>query len=72
MKEVVFQIHSIAVRPWKLVAYIGTFRFMARWFVQFARRENKQPPRGFRFLKLISCPQLDVPAYSVWGTMTPW
>ncbi|WP_440223459.1 lipid-A-disaccharide synthase N-terminal domain-containing protein [Dokdonella sp. MW10] len=34
MNEVLFNIHSIGVTPWKLVGYLGVFLFTSRWFVQ--------------------------------------
>ena len=34
MNEVLFQIHTIGVTPWKLVGYLGVLLFTSRWFVQ--------------------------------------
>jgi len=34
MNEVLFNIHSIGVTPWKLVGYLGVFLFTSRWLVQ--------------------------------------
>ena len=55
MNEVLFQIHSIGVTPWKLVGYLGVLLFTSRWFVQmYATRKLKRVhmPRAFWWLSV--------------------
>ena len=43
MNEVLFNIHSIGVTPWKLVGYLGVLLFTSRWFVQmYATRKLRR------------------------------
>jgi lipid-A-disaccharide synthase-like uncharacterized protein len=34
MDQIIFQFQNIVLTPWKLVGFLGTFLFTARWFVQ--------------------------------------
>ncbi len=47
MNETIFHIHllhaNVVVTTWKLIGFLGTFLFTARWFVQFyATRKFKR------------------------------
>ncbi len=55
MNEVLFNIHSIGVTPWKLVGYLGVLMFTSRWLVQmYATRKlgRVHMPRAFWWLSV--------------------
>ena len=55
MNDVLFNIHSIGVTPWKLVGYIGVLLFTSRWFVQMyatKRLGRVHMPRAFWWLSV--------------------
>ena len=68
MNEVLFQIHSIGVTPWKLVGYLGVLLFTSRWFVQmYATRKLKRVhmPRAFWWLSV--CGSVMLVSYFTFG-----
>lgn len=55
MNDVLFNIHSIGVTPWKLVGYLGVLLFTSRWFVQmYATKKlgRVHMPRAFWWLSV--------------------
>ena len=55
MNEVLFNIHTIGVTPWKLVGYLGVLLFTSRWFVQMVatkRHGRVHMPRAFWWLSV--------------------
>lgn len=34
MDQILFDFDHVTITPWKLIGYLGTFLFTARWFVQ--------------------------------------
>jgi lipid-A-disaccharide synthase-like uncharacterized protein len=68
MNQVLFYIHNIGVTPWKLVGYIGTILFTARWFVQlYATKKLKRVvmPMTFWYLSIVG--SVMTLAYFIWG-----
>jgi lipid-A-disaccharide synthase-like uncharacterized protein len=68
MNEVLFHIHHIGVTPWKLIGYLGTFLFTARWFVQFYATKKMRRvtvPMSFWYLSVVG--SLMSLAYFIWG-----
>lgn len=56
MNEVIFQLHSWVVTPWKIIGFIGALMFGGRWVVQFfASRAAGRPvvPRLFWYMSLV-------------------
>ncbi|MEO8011780.1 MAG: lipid-A-disaccharide synthase N-terminal domain-containing protein [Dokdonella sp.] len=55
MNDVLFNIHTIGVTPWKLIGYLGVLLFTSRWFVQMhaTRRLGRvHMPRAFWWLSV--------------------
>ena len=68
MNEVLFHIHHIGVTPWKLIGYVGTFLFTARWFVQlYATKKLKRVtvPMAFWYLSIVG--SVMTLGYFIWG-----
>jgi len=68
MHEVLTQLHAVTITPWKIIGYLGTFLFTARWFVQFyATRKNKRVtvPASFWYLSVVG--SVFTLAYFIWG-----
>jgi lipid-A-disaccharide synthase-like uncharacterized protein len=68
MNEVLFHIHHIGVTPWKLIGYLGTFLFTARWLVQFyatKKLRRVHMPMMFWYLSIIG--SLLTLGYFIWG-----
>src|SRR5438445_11572359 len=68
MNEVLFHIHNLGVTPWKLIGYIGTFLFTARWFVQmYATKKLKRVtvPMAFWYLSVFG--SMLTLTYFIWG-----
>ena len=68
MNEVLFHVHHLNVTPWKLIGYVGTFLFTARWFVQFyATKKSKRVvmPMSFWYLSIVG--SVMTLAYFIWG-----
>lgn len=68
MNDVLFHFHSITITPWKLIGYLGTFLFTARWLVQFyATKKLKRVvmPLAFWWLSIFGSALLL--AYFVFG-----
>lgn len=43
MDQVLFNFDHVTITPWKLIGYLGTFLFTARWFVQlYATKKLKR------------------------------
>ncbi len=58
----------VTITPWKLVGYLGTFLFTARWFVQmYATRKLRRVhlPMAFWWLSIIG--SLMTLSYFIWG-----
>src|SRR6478752_1791884 len=56
MNEVLFTLHHVTITPWKLIGYLGTFLFTARWFVQlYATKKLKRVhmPQSFWWLSVF-------------------
>jgi lipid-A-disaccharide synthase-like uncharacterized protein len=68
MNEILFHIHHINVTPWKLIGYVGTFLFTARWFVQFyatKRLKRVVMPMAFWYLSIVG--SVMTLGYFIWG-----
>lgn len=55
MHQELFQFLSVTVTPWKLIGYLGTVLFTARWFVQlYATKKEKRVvmPQMFWWLSI--------------------
>ncbi|HEX3895671.1 MAG TPA: lipid-A-disaccharide synthase N-terminal domain-containing protein [Rudaea sp.] len=68
MNDILFHIHHIGVTPWKLIGYIGTFLFTARWFVQlYATKRLKRVvmPMSFWYLSIVG--SVMTLGYFIWG-----
>ena len=72
MNEILFHIHlfhaNIVVTTWKLIGFLGTFLFTARWFVQFyATTKHKRVvvPMSFWYLSVVG--SFLTLAYFIWG-----
>jgi lipid-A-disaccharide synthase-like uncharacterized protein len=68
MHEVIAELHAIVITPWKLIGYIGTFLFTARWFVQFyATKKQKKVVVPMMFWYLSVSGSVLTLAYFIWG-----
>ncbi|MBX3688399.1 MAG: lipid-A-disaccharide synthase N-terminal domain-containing protein [Dokdonella sp.] len=68
MNEVILQIHSATITPWKLVGYGGALLFTGRWFVQlYATRKLKRVavPMAFWYLSMVG--SMMTLSYFIWG-----
>ena len=68
MNEVLFTLHHVTITPWKLIGYLGTFLFTARWFVQlYATKKLKRVhmPLAFWWLSIVG--SVMTLAYFIWG-----
>jgi len=73
MDQVLFHLHvfhlfKVAVTGWKLVGFIGTVLFTARWFVQFyATKKLKRVhmPLAFWWLSIVG--SVMTLGYFIWG-----
>jgi len=68
MHEVLTSFHLVTITPWKLIGYLGTFLFTARWFVQFhATRKQKKVVVPMMFWYLSVSGSLLTLIYFIWG-----
>ena len=72
MNETLFHIHlfhaNIVVTTWKLIGFLGTFLFTARWFVQlYATKKLRRVvvPMSFWYLSVVG--SFLTLAYFIWG-----
>jgi lipid-A-disaccharide synthase-like uncharacterized protein len=68
MHEALAQFHLLTITPWKIIGYLGTFLFTARWFVQFyATKKNKRVtvPASFWYLSVVG--SFFTLMYFIWG-----
>ncbi len=68
MNTVLLTFLGVVVTPWKLIGYIGTALFAARWFVQLhASRRHGKPvmPRLFWYMSIAG--SFMVLAYFIFG-----
>jgi lipid-A-disaccharide synthase-like uncharacterized protein len=68
MHEVLTQLHVLTITPWKLIGFLGTLLFTARWFVQFyATKKHKRVvvPMSFWYLSVTG--SVLTLAYFIWG-----
>jgi lipid-A-disaccharide synthase-like uncharacterized protein len=68
MNEVLFALHHVTITPWKLIGYLGTFLFTARWFVQlYATKKMKRVhmPLAFWWLSIVG--SVMTLGYFIWG-----
>ena len=64
----VFHLFKVAVTPWKLVGFLGTVLFTARWFVQFyATKKLKRVTVPMMFWYLSVAGSFLTLAYFIWG-----
>ena len=68
MNEVLFTLHHVTITPWKLIGYLGTFLFTARWFVQlYATRKQRKVVMPMLFWYMSVCGSLLLLAYFIFG-----
>jgi len=68
MHEVMFRLFGYAVTPWKLVGWIGSFIFAARWLVQLhASHRAGRPVMNRAFWLMSMCGSLMVLSYFIFG-----
>ncbi len=68
MHEVLTQLHVLTITPWKLIGFLGTLLFTARWFVQFyatKRQKRVVVPMSFWYLSVVG--SVLTLAYFIWG-----
>lgn len=68
MSEALFHLNHLTITPWKLIGYLGTFLFTARWFVQlYATKKLRRVvmPLAFWWLSISGSTMLL--AYFVFG-----
>jgi lipid-A-disaccharide synthase-like uncharacterized protein len=64
----VFHLFKVAVTPWKLIGFLGTVLFTARWFVQFyATKKLKRVTVPMMFWYLSVAGSFLTLAYFIWG-----
>jgi lipid-A-disaccharide synthase-like uncharacterized protein len=68
MNEILFDFDAIVITPWKLIGYLGTLLFTARWLVQFyATRKHKRVVMPAAFWWLSVCGSLMLLSYFTFG-----
>jgi lipid-A-disaccharide synthase-like uncharacterized protein len=73
MDQILFHLHffhlfKVAVTGWKLVGFLGTVLFTARWFVQFyATKKLKRVTVPMMFWYLSVTGSVLTLAYFIWG-----
>jgi lipid-A-disaccharide synthase-like uncharacterized protein len=68
MNDVLFTLHGITVTPWKLIGYLGTFLFTARWFVQlYATKKLRRVHMPLMFWWLSIAGSVMTLGYFIWG-----
>lgn len=68
MHEALTELHLVIITPWKLIGYLGTLLFTARWFVQFyATKKQKKVvvPMMFWYLSVTGSALTLI--YFIWG-----
>jgi lipid-A-disaccharide synthase-like uncharacterized protein len=68
MNEALFQFHHLTVTPWKIIGWVGTILFTARWFVQlYATKKLKRVvmPMSFWYLSIVG--SVMTLGYFIWG-----
>lgn len=68
MDHILHALREFQLTPWKLVGFLGTFIFTARWFVQlYATRKHKKVVMPAMFWWLSVCGSLLLLAYFIFG-----
>ena len=68
MEHIFNALRDFQVTPWKLVGFIGTFIFTARWFVQlYATKKQKKVVMPMMFWYLSVCGSVLLLAYFIFG-----
>lgn len=68
MDQILLDLGHLVVTPWKLIGYLGTFLFTARWFVQlYATKKLKRVvmPMSFWYLSIVG--SVMTLGYFIWG-----
>ncbi|MDR2013177.1 MAG: lipid-A-disaccharide synthase N-terminal domain-containing protein [Rhodanobacter sp.] len=68
MNEALFTYQHLTVTPWKMIGWVGTLLFTARWFVQlYATKRLKRVvmPMTFWYLSIIG--SVMTLGYFIWG-----
>lgn len=68
MDQVLFDFDHVVITPWKLIGYLGTLLFTARWFVQaWATKKKRRThlPMMFWWLSIVG--SLLTLSYFIWG-----
>ena len=68
MEHILHALRDFEITPWKLVGFIGTFTFTARWFVQlYATKKQKKVVMPMMFWYLSVCGSVLLLAYFIFG-----
>lgn len=68
MEHILHALRDFQITPWKLVGFLGTFTFTARWFVQlYATRKQKKVVMPAMFWWLSVCGSVLLLAYFIFG-----
>lgn len=68
MHDVLTELQLITITPWKLIGFLGTLLFTARWFVQFyATKKQKKVVVPMMFWYLSVSGSVLTLAYFIWG-----
>ncbi|MEO6967297.1 MAG: lipid-A-disaccharide synthase N-terminal domain-containing protein [Rhodanobacteraceae bacterium] len=68
MEHILHALRDFQITPWKLVGFLGTFTFTARWFVQlYATRKQKKVVMPPAFWWLSVCGSVLLLAYFIFG-----
>ena len=68
MEHILHALRDFEITPWKLVGFIGTFTFTARWFVQlYATKKQKKVVMPMAFWYLSVCGSVLLLAYFIFG-----
>ena len=68
MHETLTNLHILTITPWKLIGYLGTFLFTARWSVQFyATKKQKKVVVPMMFWYLSVSGSVLTLIYFIWG-----
>jgi lipid-A-disaccharide synthase-like uncharacterized protein len=68
MDQALFDFQHVVITPWKLIGYLGTLLFTARWFVQaWATKKHRRThlPMMFWWLSIVG--SLLTLSYFIWG-----
>jgi lipid-A-disaccharide synthase-like uncharacterized protein len=68
MHDALADLHLLTLTPWKIIGFLGTILFTARWFVQFyATKKNKRVTVPMSFWYLSVSGSVLTLAYFIWG-----